>query len=228
MRTLEELVDTREPAWPLVERMIAEATNRVEVLSAAPKDAARTLTGIQVTTRSPMGAIAYQTGGLLVDEGWIRILGAGNARLPRDLAGWNFPTGSPDTPRLAGAFLVADDVLGGFFAMNGGALDGPTGNVFYLAPDTLVWEDLGRGYTDFVEFVLLGDLAKFYEGYRWQGWEEEVRSLPGDRTFSFYPFLFAACEGGIEARSRRVIATEEIWSLHVTNAVSAREQGHER
>ncbi|AKU98317.1 ABC-type sugar transport system, periplasmic component [Labilithrix luteola] len=217
MRTLAELVDTREPGWPLVEQMIEAATNRVEVLPAEPEDGARALVGIQVTTRSPMGAMAYRTGGLLVDHGWMRILGAGSARLPRDLARWNFPSGLPHAPRLPGAFLVADDVLGGFFAMNGGAFEGPMGNVFYFAPDTLVWEDLGRGYTDFLEFVFLGDLAKFYEGSRWAGWEEEVHRLSGDHAFSFHPFLFAASEGGIEGRSRRAVAIEELWNLHAND-----------
>ena len=32
--------------------------------------------------------------------------------------------------------LVADDVLGGFFAINGGTFCGKAGNVFYYAPDS--------------------------------------------------------------------------------------------
>ncbi len=32
--------------------------------------------------------------------------------------------------------LVADDVSGGFFAINGGAFDGKAGNIFYYAPDS--------------------------------------------------------------------------------------------
>lgn len=31
-----------------------------------------------------------------------------------------------------------------------------------------------RGYTDFLNFVLTGDLGKFYEGMRWPGWREEI------------------------------------------------------
>ncbi len=211
-RTLAELVDEEEPCWPIVESMIARATNRVELL-AADRGAFPTLLGIQVTTRSPMGAIAYQSGGLLVDRGWIRILGAGHARLPRDLARWNFPSGDPSVARLPGSFLVADDAIGGFFALNGGAFQGPPGHVFYLAPDTLAWEDMGRGYTDFLNFVLVGDLARFYEGQRWRGWEHEVEALAGDRAFHFYPFLSASCEGGIDARSRRAVPVEELWGL---------------
>lgn len=69
-----------------------------------------------------MGAIVYETGGLLIDHGWLRILGSGHARLPRSIASWNQGRtifGDVDPP---GYLLVADDVVGGLFAINGGQL----------------------------------------------------------------------------------------------------------
>jgi hypothetical protein len=66
----------------------------------------------QLTTRSPMGAIMYTTGGILADDGWIRILGSGSTRLPRSLPDWNkgktFITYGERAPFL----LVADDAIG--------------------------------------------------------------------------------------------------------------------
>ena len=44
--------------------------------------------------------------------------------------------------------LGADDAVGGFFAINGDAFDGPHGDVWYLAPVTLAWETCGMGYAD--------------------------------------------------------------------------------
>src|SRR5579864_8923428 len=91
LKTLQELINTADPAWPLVQQWIAEAKNPVEVLppiSDAKREAS--LLATQVTTRSPMGAVIYETGGILVDGGWLRILGSGNARLPRSVADWNF------------------------------------------------------------------------------------------------------------------------------------------
>ena len=114
MRPLGELIDSEDPALPLVRQWLAEAERPYELLS--PSDAREgVLFDLQVTTRSPMGAIAYETGGVLVDHGWLRILGAGNPKLPRNLAEWN-------RGRSSGYLLVADDVVGGFFAINGGRL----------------------------------------------------------------------------------------------------------
>lgn len=211
-RTLAELVDATDPGWPVVTEWIADATNHVEVLPVDPQAGERALLAIQVTTRSPLGAIAYSTGGILVDHGWIRVLGGGHARLPRDLGTWNFA--DDRTPRLANAMLVADDVSGGFFAINGGAFEGPLGSVFYLAPDTLEWEDLERGYSGFLQFLFEGDLARFYEGQRWSGWADEVASTPGDRAFSVYPFLCVEEGGPIEARSRKAVPIDKLWRLH--------------
>jgi 8-oxo-dGTP pyrophosphatase MutT (NUDIX family) len=110
--------------------------------------------------------------------------------------------------------LVADDVLGGSFAINGGALPGPPGRVHYFAPDALEWEDLDRGYSDFLAWTLAGDLEKFYQGYRWPGWSAEVQALPGDRAFSIHPFLWA--EGPpITERSRRVVPMAELFTLQL-------------
>lgn len=71
--------------------------------------------------------------------------------------------------------------------LNGGGVPGDTGNVVYLAPDTLKWEDMSLGFGDFLSWLLNGDVAGFYAEQRWSGWEAEVRALQGDQTFSIYP-----------------------------------------
>ncbi|MBL7756822.1 MAG: DUF2625 family protein, partial [Chitinophagaceae bacterium] len=84
-RSLEELINKSDPGWVLVKQWIDSAKNKVEILPADIKKAEDALVKLQVTTRSPMGAIVYMTGGLLVDRGWIRILGSGSAKLGRSL-----------------------------------------------------------------------------------------------------------------------------------------------
>ncbi|MFZ5896522.1 MAG: DUF2625 domain-containing protein [Myxococcota bacterium] len=212
MRVLEELIEKNEPAWPLVTSWIGEAHNPVEVLARDEERCRAALLGLQVTTRSPMGAIAYESGGLLVDNGWLRILGGGSARLSRSITDWNarktnVAPGSP--PEF---LLVADDVLGGFFAVDGGGLTGSPGSVHYGGPDSFEWENLELSYTSFVRFALFGDLERFYGDFRWPGWREEIAELSGDRAFSIYPFLWA--EGPpIAERSRRAVPIGELWEM---------------
>jgi hypothetical protein len=68
----------------------------------------------QVTTRSPMGAVVYETGGLLIDHGWIRVLGSGHPRLPQSLPDWNQGRTRRANEEILGFYLIADDVLGAF------------------------------------------------------------------------------------------------------------------
>lgn len=192
MKALSELTAVPDPALPLVLEWIKAARCPVEVLPCSKTDGADALVRTQVTIRSPMGAICYGTGGVLVDDGWLRILGAGHQRLPRSLPSWNEGRVPTDPDGRPSFLLVADDAIGGFFAINGGGIDGAeVGKVAYLAPDTLSWEDTHLSYSDFLVWSWSGKLDEYYSGRRWDGWREECRVLAGDRTFSFYPFLWA-------------------------------------
>lgn len=212
-RPLDELINTKEPAWPLVKGWIDGAKARsVEVLDTTPSRAKEVLLALQVTTRSPLGALAFQTGGLLIDSGWVRVFGGGCSRFEGDLARWNGLGPRPLTDRFDGAMLVAHDALGGFFALDGGALGEGKGHAFYLAPDTLSWEKLTDGYSQLLAFLLQGDLAGFYGELRWTGWEAEVKALSPDRGFHFHPPLFAEVEPGT-ARSRKDVPMTELLGL---------------
>jgi hypothetical protein len=215
MRRLDELLEKQEPAWPLVQEWLREATSKVEVLP-PPADPVRAeaLVATQVTTRSPMGAVIYETGGLLIDHGWVRVLGSGHPRLPRSLPEWNKGRTSLGGPNLPYYLLVADDVLGGFFALNGGQFEGKVGELWYAAPDTLEWEGLELTYTDFLQWCFAGDLARYYEGRRWPGWEEDVSRLPGNEGYSIVPPLWT--EGpAIGERDRRAVPLAELYGLYV-------------
>lgn len=209
MRNLKDLLSD-DPAWNLVREWIAGASNRVEVLPARDPDRSRALEELQVTTRSAMGAVVYETGGLLIDGGWLRILGSGHPRLPRSLPGWNKGRTWSDAQTTPPILVVADDVIGGSFAINGGALEGLPGHVHYFAPDRLGWESLEWGYSDFLQWTLRGDLNTFYEGQRWRQWSADVSGLAGDQAFSIYPPLWA--EGPpVEERSRKAVPMAELF-----------------
>ena len=81
--------------------------------------------------------------------------------MPRSLPGWNKGKSFKKYGDRPGFLLVADDAMGGFFALNGGQLGKDAGKVYYLSPDNLEWEPLELTYTEFLQFCFHGDLAKF-------------------------------------------------------------------
>ena len=209
-RTLKELIDVVDPAWPLVQEWVTKARNSVEVFSTDRRQGEEVLLHLQVTTRSPLGAIALETGGILIDHGWLRFLGAGSERMKGNLLNWN---SEKDGCSLRGAFIVAYDALGGFFTLNGGAFPGKLGNVFYFAPDTLKWQNTQLSYSQVLQWALNGDLDLFYKGMRWRGWEDEVSQMSNDQGFSIIPFLWTGSNPPIAERSRRPVPMTELWGL---------------
>ena len=207
-RTLSELINKDEPGWELVATWLKQAKNKVQVLPKTQARADSTLLATQVTTRSPMGAIIYETGGILVDNGWLRILGSGSVAMNRDLMSWN-------KNKLQGSLLIADDVMGGFYALNGGAFGPETvGKVFYFAPDNLQWENTNKTYSDFLLSCFSGDLASYYKNLRWKGWEQEVHALDGNQGIMCYPFLFTKEGRNVAKNTRKAVPITELWSIN--------------
>ena len=195
--------------------MIVSAKNKVEVLPVDTNKAKNALYKTQVTTRSPMGAIIYMTGGILIDNGWIRILGSGHDRLTRTLPDWNKGKSFAEFGQPAPFLLIADDAMGGFFLLNGGGLGEDLGKTYYLAADNLEYEPLGLNYTDFLYFCFNNNLDEFYKGYRWKNWKEEVSKLDGDKVFSFFPYLWTEEGKDINKNSRKAVPVEELYNLHL-------------
>ena len=214
MKPLTDLINKEEPGWKLVSDWIKEAKNKVAILPKDQKSAELALYNTQVTTRSPMGAIIYETGGILIDNGWIRILGSGSEKLNRNLPDWNKGKSITEFGQQAPYFLVADDVIGGFFAINGGGFGEDLGQMYYFAPDCLEWEDMEMGYSDFIWWTLTGDLEQFYEGLKWDNWNIEIENLDGNKGIGFYPFLWTEYDN-INDLSRKSISIDEIWNLQL-------------
>lgn len=183
MKTLEELLD-KNSAWLILRDWFASAKNHYEILPSYAEDASAALVGMQLSTRSPLGAIVYETGGVLIDHGWLRILGSGNEKLPRGLFDWNFGKTFKQSGEQPSYLLVADDVLGGYFAINAGGLGDKVGQVYYHQPQTKTWEALNLSYSEFLGWALAGDLADFYQDLRWENWQADVAKLQGHQIFN--------------------------------------------
>ncbi|CAC9975021.1 hypothetical protein DBB36_12985 [Flavobacterium sp. WLB] len=215
MKKAEELIDKADPGWTLVEDWIKTATNKVEVLPVDAVKAKDALYKTQVTTRSTMGAVIFNTGGILIDDGWIRILGSGSSKFNRSLPDWNKGKTFNEFGETPAFLLIADDAIGGFYFLNGGGLGTDVGKIYYFSPDNLEFEQLDITYSEFLGFCFSNNLDKFYEGNRWNGWRTEVSKLKGDEVFNFYPFLWTAEGSDINKNSRKIIPVQEQYSLNL-------------
>jgi len=215
MRPVDELINKTAPGWTIVEDCIKFAKNKVEVLTVDTSKAKDALYKTQVTTRSPMGAIVYMTGGLLIDDGWIRILGSGNPKLNRTLPDWNKGKSFKEFGEVPSFLLIADDAVGGFYLLNGGGLGKDLGKIYYFSPDNLEYEPLDITYTEFLQFCFNSDLDKFYQGNRWTKWKDEVSKLAGDKVFSFFPFLWTNEGKDINKNTRKSVPVEEQYGLSI-------------
>lgn len=215
MRPINELIDPNDSGWKSIKEWTSAAKNKVEILPADPQKAKDALYHTQVTTKSPMGAIVYKTGGILIDNGWIRILGSGSAKLNRSLPDWNKGKSFEKFGETPTFLLIADDAMGGFYLLNGGALGKDLGNVYYFSPDNLEYEPLDITYSQFLDFCFNNDLDKFYAQSRWKNWANEVLTLQGDQVFNFYPFLWTEEGSDINKVQRKIIPIEEQYNLNL-------------
>lgn len=216
-KSIVELINTTDSGWPIVTEWVKKAKNKVDVLPVDTLKAKDALLGIQVTTRSAMGAIVYHSGGILVDNGWIRILGSGNTKLNRTLPEWN-------KDKAKEYLLIADDVVGGFFALNSGGLGNDPGKVYYFSPDNLEFEPLEITYSQFIDFCFNSDLNSFYQSMRWKDWKSDVEKLDGNQVFNFYPFLWSEEGKDIEKNKRNIVPVQEQYLFNL----DAREQLHKK
>jgi len=197
-----------ESAWPLVETWLKGRTRDVEVLDEEGAGH-ETLEFLHVTERSPLGAVASHTGGLLFDGGQVRVLGAGCQRMKCSLVTWNV---GRELRGPGGYLIVAHDAFGGFYLLNGGIVpEVDLGECLYFAPDTLRFERMHMSYGGFLQFCCQGDLEKFYAWARWPGWREEVASLQAEQGLSFYPFPWSEEGQDLAKTSRRPVPMSELW-----------------
>ncbi|MEU0793834.1 DUF2625 family protein [Amycolatopsis sp. NPDC005961] len=190
-------------AWDEVSAAVAAAPYPVVVLDSDSERAARCLRELRITTTSWLGAVVGHTGGLLVDHGWLRVLGSGTEALPDIL----------DRAEPASGILpVAYDVLGGMYVWATNPAGRPT--IHYFGPDLLEWQDLEQGYADWLHAVLAGSLDRFYENLRWPGWENEVGAVAANQGIHTFPPPWSKEGHDLSTVSRAVVALPELVSFH--------------
>ncbi|WP_288063727.1 DUF2625 domain-containing protein [Rodentibacter caecimuris] len=208
MQTIEQLTSQENSAWPILSQWIAQARNDCQVIKKDQTSAERELFTMQMPISSPIGAVIYETGGILIHYGWLRILGSGSFTLPRGLMDWNFSKSFQKSGEKPKYLLVADDVIGGYFALNGGSLGDALGKIYYFSPKDLTWHNLNFTYTEFLNWALNGNVEVFYQDLFWQNWQEDVKWLDGNQVFVFTPDLSEDKTTAISLRQKREVNIE--------------------
>lgn len=215
-QTLHDLVSVDDPAGPLLQEWLGSGGVDAQVLGVEPERRDQCLLGLQVTLRSVLGAVAYETGGIIVDHGWLRLLGGGHEALPSlyEALGLEEATSAPEY------VVLGWDVVGGVFALDGGGIRGAKGHVCYYAPDALQWEDLDFGHAEFVRWALTGGLSTFAGDLRWEGWEQQAPLVPLDEVYLSDPPLWTPEGQRVDEAERRHVRVDELLA-HQGEAAAA-------
>lgn len=162
---------------------------------------------------SMLASFILHSGGMVVDHGWIRVLGSGCTDFMRGFKDWNRGKSKPGKD---GSYylLVADDVVGGFFGikMSPGA-NPDKAKVWYLGASNLQWVNTGIDYPTFLKFCFVGDMKGFYYDYRWDGWQEEVSKFSQRHTIGCYPELWTR-ETRVQESNRKVLDVATLWNKY--------------
>jgi Protein of unknown function DUF2625 len=213
-KTIKELVSSNDTSWNKILELKASARNIVEIL---PKDhgkAEAALIEAQLPANTFLGSIIYESGGILVDKGWIRILGSGCTRLNRSVPSWNKGKTTASTKIPYTFMLVADDVLGGMFALKSDGKQSPDSCiVYYYGPNSLKWKATGFNYRTFISYCFSGSIKRFYDDFRWAGWEQEVSQMDGNQVISCFPLLWT--RNALEQKSnRKIVTVQKQWEIY--------------
>lgn len=221
MRELTELIEVEDPAWPELQALFAACPIPLTVLAPDSRESTRGLLQLQVTARSILGGLTLNCGGLLVDDGWVRVFGGGSGHdgnLPSLAQVNGFPEAFDPQWQAAAGLVVAHDVLGGVFAVNGmdpagAGRPGQPGQMIYFAPDTLEWEALEIGHSAWLAWLLSERLEGFYSALRWEGWRKEAAAAGPSEGISVFPFLWSKEAKDVSMTSRRTVPMSGVLGI---------------
>lgn len=161
--------------------LISGGKNRVEILPPDPPCAAINAEYFQADESSNFGLLINQSGGV-ISEGIVRLLGSTRDTDFRDINMFNIKFGGN------GYIILGDDIFGGIFALNTELLPECPGNIIYLSPDTLEFEDLGIKFSGLFGFLANGDIRGFYGLFPDELFTKCAAMNAGfNQVLSFYP-----------------------------------------
>jgi hypothetical protein len=214
MKPLSVLLENQQKGWDVIMQWSSNARNKIRILPKEDLRADSVLYKTQLFASSPLGAVVYGCGGILIEDGWIRILGSGCKQFDRSIFDWNKGKSCVKFKDQSCYLLVGDDIIGGMYGMKTSGTDEiETGKIFYFGPNSLRWEATGLSYTGFINFCFSGNLESFYEDFRWHSWKDDIQKMSGDQVVSFYPLLWTK-EGKEIKVNRKIVSIQKQWEMY--------------
>ena len=197
--------------WEELNKMFNDSNKNIKLNRSKTNDGQNTLGMLKITSKSVLGSILFNTSRITVDN-WIRVLGAENQE-NRGILSYNKINENGVANAIDKMLIVADDVVGGVFALNAGKFSDGIGDVWYFAPDILQWESLELKYSEFISWIAMGNIDEFYSSLRWNKWKDDVSNLTFDEAILVYPFLWSN-EVQIETADKKIVPAEELLNIN--------------
>ena len=197
--------------WQEIKNMFIKSNRKIDLNLDESKDGKKSLEILKITSESPLGSIILNTSGIVIDN-WIRIFGH-DTNTSKGVIGYNEIGENGVATKITKMLIVADDVVGGIFALNAGRFSEGIGEVWYFAPDTLAWESLGMQYSEFIAWIAQGNINEFYSTMRWSTWKEECKDIKFNESILIYPFLWSN-EIQLEKADKKIVSSEELFKIN--------------
>ncbi|MDO5479580.1 MAG: DUF2625 family protein [Clostridia bacterium] len=172
--------------WKEIKRNIDEAENTISINYSEFKSLGA-IDELKINPQSTLGSFLQHIDSFVVN-GYLRMT---NGNINR--AG-NIATITGKIREQYGyekIMVIANDIWGGFFAINNGELSNNIEEIWYFSPDTLGWENTEKNYTEFLEWVCSGDVEYYYSEWMWDNMENEIKDFSNSDGIFTYPFLWA-------------------------------------
>jgi hypothetical protein len=225
-------LDDDGTSWPALVDLLLRSFAAPRILPVRREQARAGLLQLDVAAGSALGAIALNCGGILLYDGWLRIFGGSpcpEEGLPSIGQINAFPAHLDRAWTPMQGLVVAHDVLGGVFALNGlrpgPARPGVPGEVIYFDPTSLNWTRMRISHSEWLSWCVSGELPHFYDGLLWPGWRNDVQALRADQGIAVSPALWSeeAALAGHDL-TRTVVAMADLLEVQFA-AARGRDRG---
>jgi|GEM_PF-778392 hypothetical protein len=175
--------------WKAIKELLSGSERKIEIIEGEENTRASVVIDwAKIKYGTDLAAVIMNCEQIVVDD-WVHVLGHGKGNDGQTVF---ILSSLPDGDFMKNGLVIATDILGGLFAICRDEKDDDYGNIFYLQPECLEWENSGMQYSEFLVWLAHDDLDAFYADVRWQGWRDIASRVGVDSALKFTPDVWMA------------------------------------